>query len=91
MDVHSPFECGKLLVEPVCFHTMFNPLKQVVFLLDFGSDGVAGDFEFGVVLVVTAVSFHFCKGGGVFKGAGRFSQSVVGSPPGLEEFNEPVR
>ncbi len=26
VDVHSPFECGELFVEPVCFHTMFNPL-----------------------------------------------------------------
>ncbi len=26
-DVHSPFEWGKLFVEPVHFHMMFNPLK----------------------------------------------------------------
>ena len=25
-DVHLPFECGKALVEPICFHTMSNPL-----------------------------------------------------------------
>src|SRR6266851_3760912 len=31
-DVHLSFERGELLMEPVRFHTMFNPLKQVVFL-----------------------------------------------------------
>jgi len=91
MDVYSPFECGKLLMESIHFHMMFNPLKQVIFLLDFSGDGAVGDFKFGAVLVVTAVLLHLCKGGRVFEGMGRFSQGVVGSPSGLEEFNEPVR
>ena len=89
-DVHPAFECGETFVEPVHFHTMFNPLKRVVFLLDFSGDGVAGDFEFGVALVVMAVSLHLCEGGGVVEVTGHLSQGVVGSSPSLEEFNELV-
>ena len=90
-DVHSPFECGELFMEPVHFHTMFNPLKGIVLLLNFGSDGSAGDFEFHSVLVVMAVFLHLCEGGRVFEATCRLSQGVVGSPPGLEEFDKPVQ
>ncbi len=59
-------------------------------MFDFGGDGSAGDFEFGAALVVVAVSLHFGKCGRVFKAMCRLSQGVVGSPSGLEEFDEPV-
>src|SRR5713101_7300697 len=45
-DVHPAFEGGEAFVEPVRFHTMFNPLERVVFLVDFGADGSTGHFEF---------------------------------------------
>src|SRR6266851_362416 len=88
-DVHPALECGEAFVEPVRFHTMFNPLKRVVFFLDVGDDCSACHFEFGAVGVMAAVSFHFGEGCGVFEAAGRLSQSVVGPPVGLEEFEEP--
>src|SRR5216684_8573822 len=44
-DVHPALECGKAFVEPVRFHTMFNPLKCVVFFVDVGDDRSAGHFE----------------------------------------------
>src|SRR5712671_825671 len=88
-DVHPAFKGGEAFVESVRFHTMFNPLKRVVFFVDFGDDGSAGHFEFGVVGVVAAVAFDFCVGGGMIESTGRFSQGVVGSPIGLEEFDEP--
>jgi len=50
-----------------------------------------GNFKFGAVLVVTAVSLHFGKGGGVIEATGHFSQGVIESSPGLQEFNKPVR
>ena len=89
-DVHLSFERGELLMEPVRFHTMFNPLKQVIFLLDFGGDGSAGDFELSAALVVATVLLHLGKCGRVVEAMCRFSQGVVGSSPGLEEFDEPV-
>src|SRR6267154_5344521 len=88
-DVHPPFEGCEAFVEPVRFHTMFNPLKRVVFFLDVGDDGSSRHFELGSVRVVAAVSLHFCEGCGVFESTCRFSQGVVGSPVGLEEFEEP--
>ena len=91
VDVHSPFEHCESLVEAVRFHTIFNPLWGVVFLLDFSGDGSSSDFEFGAVLVVAAVSLHLCEGGGVFKTMGHFSQSVVGPSSGLQELNKPVQ
>src|SRR6266853_6386825 len=57
-DVHAPFEGGEAFVEPIRFHTMFNPLKCVVFFVDVGGDGLARHFEFGSVHVVTSVSLH---------------------------------
>ncbi len=89
-DVHSSFQGGEPFVEPVCFHTIFNPLKRVIFFLDLSGDGASFDFKLGAALVVTTISLHLCVGGGVLEGACRFSQGVVGSSPGLEEFNEPV-
>ncbi len=89
-NVHSAFEGGEVFVEPVHFHTMFNPLKCVVFFVDVGRDCSSRHFEFGVAHVVATVLLHFCKGRGVFKSVGRLSQSVVGSPCSLEEFEEPV-
>jgi len=91
VDVHLLFECGEAFMEPVHFHTMFNPLKRVVFLLNLGSDGSSGNFEFGLVLVVMAISLHLCKGGGVVEATGCFSQGVVGPSPGLQEFDKPVQ
>src|SRR6266851_6389691 len=88
-DVHPPFECGEAFVEPVRFHTMFNPLKRVVFFVDVGDDGSACHFEFGSVHVVAAVSLHLCEGCWVFESTCRLSQGVVGSPAGLEDFEEP--
>src|SRR5216683_3153023 len=88
-DVHPAFECGEAFMEPVRFHTMFNPLKRVVFFVDVGGDGSACHFELGSVRVVAAVSFHFCEGCWVLEVARRLSQGVVGSPIGLEEFEEP--
>jgi len=88
-DVHAPLEGGEAFVEPVRFHTMFNPLKRVVFFVDVGGDGSSRHFELGSVRVVSVVSFHLCEGCGVFKSARRFSQGVVGASAGLEEFEEP--
>src|SRR6266853_726266 len=61
VDVHPPFEGGETFVEPVCFHTMFNPLKRVVFFVDVGGDRLACHLELGSVHVVAAVSLHFCE------------------------------
>src|SRR6266851_6216537 len=88
-DVHPPFEIGEAFVEPVRFHTVFNPLKCVVFFLDIGDDGSSCHLELGAVGVVAAVSLHFSEGGWVFESTRRLSQGVVGSPVGLEEFEEP--
>src|SRR6266851_5013752 len=85
-DVHLAFEGGKAFVEPVRFHTMFNPLKRVVFFVDVGNDGSACHFEFGSVGVVAVVSLHFGEGCWVLKSTRRLSQGVVGSPVSLEEF-----
>src|SRR6266851_9479366 len=90
-DVHPAFKGGEAFVEPVRFHTMFNPLKRVVFFVDFGDDGSTGHLEFGSVGVVAAVAFDFGVRGGVVESTSRFSQGVVGSPVGLEELNEPGR
>ena len=89
-DVHPALECGKAFVEPVRFHAMFNPLKRVVFFVDVGGDCSPRHFEFSAARVVAAVVFHFGKGCGVLEATCRFSQGVVGSPPSLEEFEEPV-
>src|SRR6266851_3460193 len=89
-DVHPPFERGEAFVEPVRFHAMFNPLKHVVFFVDVGGDCSACHLELGTAHVVAAVSLHLREGCGVFKSARRFSQGVIGSPPSLEEFKEPV-
>src|SRR5712671_1167696 len=77
-DVHPALECGEAFVEPVRFHTMFNPLKRIVFFVDVGGDGSACHFEFGSVRVMAAVSLHLREGRGVFESTGRFSQGVVG-------------
>src|SRR6267154_5096358 len=66
-DVHPPFEGCEAFVEAVRFHTMFNPLKHVVFFVDVGDDGASCHFELSSVRVVAAVSFHFREGCGVFE------------------------
>src|SRR6266851_8179448 len=88
-DVHPPFEGGEAFVEPVRFHTMFNPLKHVVFFVDVGDDGSSRHFELGLVRVVAAVPLHFCEGCGVFESTRRLSQGVVSASTGLEELEEP--
>ena len=88
-DVHSPFEHGETFVEPVRFHTMFNPLKRVIFFVDVGGDRSVCHLELGSVHVVAAVSLHFCEGCWVLESMRRLSQGVVGSPASLEEFEEP--
>src|SRR5216683_8398609 len=88
-DVHPPFECGEAFVEPVCFHTMFNPLKRVVFFVDVGDDCSLCHLELGSLHVVAAVSLHLCEGCWVFESTRHLSQGVVGSPVSLEEFEEP--
>ena len=88
-DVHSPLECCEAFVEAVRFHTMFNPLKRVVFFVDVGGDCSSHHFEFGSVCVVAAVSFHFHVGCGMFESTCRLSQGVVGASAGLEELKEP--
>src|SRR5712671_611887 len=89
VDVHPPFECGEVFVEPVRFHAMFNPLKRVVFFVDVGDDRSSCHFEFGSVRVVAVVSFHFCESCGVLESTSRFSQGVVGASASLEELKEP--
>jgi len=89
-DVHPAFECGKAFMEPVRFHTIFNPLEHVVFFVDVGCDCPACHFEFSVAHVVVAVSFHFSESCGVLEATCRLSQGVVGSPSSLEEFEELV-
>src|SRR6266853_240926 len=89
-DVHPAFEGSKAFMEPIRFHTMFNPLECVVFFIDVSCDHPACHFEFSVAHVVAAVSFHFGEGCGVLESTCRLSQGVVGSPPSLEEFEEPV-
>ena len=88
-DVHPALECGEAFVEPIRFHTMFNPLKHVVFFVNVGDDRSAGHFELGSVRVVTAVSLHLCEGCWVFESTCRLSQGVVGASAGLEELKEP--
>jgi len=88
-DVHSTLECGEAFVEPVRFHTMFNPLKRIVFFVDVGGDRSACHFEFGSMHVVAAVPLHLCEGCGVFKSTCRLSQGVVSSSVGLEKLEEP--
>src|SRR5713101_2468007 len=85
-DVHPALECGEAFMEPVRFHTMFNPLKRVVFFVDVGDDCPSCHFEFGPVGVVAAVSLHLCEGCWVLESTRRLSQGVVGSPASLEEF-----
>src|SRR6266853_3775413 len=85
VDVHPPFECGKVFMEAVRFHTMFNPLECIVFFVDVGGDGSSRHFEFGVVHVVAAVTLHLCEGCGVFESTGHLSQGVVSSSVGLEK------
>jgi len=77
-------------VEAVCFHLVFDPLEGFIFSVDFGNHGSSIDFKFSVVLMVLAVAFHLCEGGGVFEAVGRFSQGVVGPSLGLEQFDEPL-
>ena len=89
VDVHPPFECCEVFVEAVRFHTMFNPLKCVIFFFDVGNDGASRHFELGSVHVVAAVSFHLCEGCWVFESTRHLSQGVVGSPVGLEKLDEP--
>ena len=72
-DVHPALECGEAFMEPVHFHTMFNPLKRVVFFVDVGGDGSSRHFEFGAVHVVAAVALHLCEGCGVFESTCRLS------------------
>ncbi len=88
-DVHPTFERGEAFVEPVRFHTMFNPLKRVVFFVNVGDDGSARHFEFGSLHVVAAVSLHLYEGCWVFESTHHLSQGVVGASAGLEEFEEP--
>ncbi len=88
-DVHPSFKCGEAFVETVRFHTMFDPLKHVVFFVDVGGDCSVCHFELGSVRVVAAVSLHLCEGCWVFESTRRLSQGVVGSPASLEEFEEP--
>src|SRR6266851_7222629 len=88
-DVHPALECGEAFMEPVRFHTMFNPLKRVVFFVDVSGDCSARHLEFGSVGVVAVVSLHFGEGCWVFESTCCLSQGVVGSPVGLEEFEEP--
>src|SRR5216683_1299946 len=88
-DVHPAFECGEAFVEPVRFHTMFNPLKRVVFFVNVGDDGATCHFELGSLHVVAAVSLHLCEGCGVFESTRRLSQGVVGASAGLEELEKP--
>ncbi len=78
-------------METVCLHAVLDALQGFIFSLNFGHNGSSIDFEFCTSLVVVAVSFHFGVCSGVFKAMRCFSQGVVGSPPGLEEFNEPLR
>src|SRR5216683_7744940 len=82
-DVHPSFKCGEAFVETVRFHTMFDPLKHVVFFVDVGGDCSSRHFEFGAVRVVTVVSLHLCEGCGVIESTCRFSQGVVSSSTGL--------
>src|SRR5712671_5451261 len=89
VDVHPPFECSEAFVEPVRFHTMFNPLKHVVFFVDVGGDGSACHFELGAVHVVASVSLHLGEGCWVVKSTCRFSQGVVRSSTSLEKLEEP--
>src|SRR6266851_2318174 len=90
VDVHPAFQGGEAFMEPVRFHTMFNPLECVIFFVDVGCDRPACHFEFGAAHVVSAVALHFGESCGVFESMCRFSQGMVGSPPCLEEFEEPV-
>ena len=89
-DVHPAFERGEAFMEPVRFHMMFNPLERVIFFVDVGGDRSSCHLELGSVHVVVAVSLHLCEGCWVFESTCRLSQGVVGSPPSLEEFEEPV-
>ncbi len=77
-------------MEAVCLHVVFNPLQGFIFSFNFSNNGPSVDFEFGVTLMMAAVALHFGEGGGVFKATSCFSQGVIGSSPGLEEFDEPL-
>src|SRR5216683_5940569 len=73
-DVQSALECGEAFVEPVRFHTMFNPLERVVFFVDVSRDCVSCDFEFGAVHVVATVVFDFGEGCGMVESTCHLSQ-----------------
>src|SRR6266853_807984 len=90
VDVHLAFECGEMFVEPIHFHTMFNPLECVIFFLNVDSDCMACDLKLSAALVVATVALHLSEGCRVVEGTRRLSQGVVGSPSGLEEFEKPV-
>src|SRR6266851_4548326 len=81
-DVHPALKCGEAFVESVCFHTMFNPLKRVVFFVNVGGDCSVCHLEFGPTHVVAAVLLHLCEDSGVFEPTRRFSQGVIGPSPG---------
>src|SRR6266851_5950733 len=82
-------DVGEVFIEPIGLHVVFDARQGVVFLFDFGHDGLPVDFQFCVLFVVVVVLLDFGECGGVVKATGHLSQSVEGAPPGLEEFNEP--
>ncbi len=84
VDVHVALKVCELLMESVHLHVVFNAQQGFVFLLDFGHNGSLVDFQFGLSLVVVAVSFHLGICGGVFEAMGCFSHGVVGPSFGLE-------
>ncbi len=91
VDVHPAFKLGESFMEATSLHAVFDPLEGLIFSLNFGDNGLLVDFQLSAALVVVAVTFHFGEDCGVFKATGHLSQGVVGSPSGLEEFDEPLQ
>ncbi len=70
VDVEAAFKVGKLLVEAISLHAVFDAREGFVFLFDFGHNGPLVNLQLHLPLVVVAVVFHFSKGSRVFESTG---------------------
>ena len=90
-EVEVVLEVGELSVEAPGLHTVMDGGEVFVLSVDLCDDCSSVSLQLCVSFMVAVVPLHFCEGSGVVKGTGHFSQGVVLSPLGLEEFVKPNR